>query len=77
MSGREVLEEALAEAAPYLANPEWARRKLEEVWGETLNLTQLLDSLSKLVSLEGEPTRKTDLKILLQYLERQLGKSKS
>jgi hypothetical protein len=62
--------EALAEAAPYIQDAEWFRWKLKVLLGENLSLQNLLEALSKEISLEKNSIRKTDLKIFLDYLER-------
>lgn len=72
MKKRSLVEEALAEASPYLEDMEWVKRKVYEAWGTFQDPVRLLEAFRELIASERSPTRKTDLKIFLQYLERKL-----
>ncbi|HID18279.1 TPA: hypothetical protein EYP27_01925 [Candidatus Bathyarchaeota archaeon] len=75
---RELLEEILVEATPYLQNPEWLRWRVSVLLGEQTQLEKLAEALEEAVKAEADPTKRTDLKIFLQYLKRRsrrLGKT--
>jgi len=72
---RELVDEVLAEATPYLQNPEWLRWKVSVLLGETAQAERLAEALEEAVKAEADPTRRTDLKIFLQYLRRRLAKT--
>lgn len=67
---RGMVEEALAEAMPYLQNPEWLKWKLSLLLGENPQPERLIQALEEAVKVEEEPTRRTDLRIFLQYFRR-------
>jgi len=69
---RSLLEEVLAEAMPYLQNPEWLRWKLGILLGELAQPERLAEALEREARVEADPTRRTDLRIFLQYLRRRL-----
>jgi hypothetical protein len=69
---RELLEEILVEATPYLQNPEWLRWRVSILLGEQTRLEKLTEALEEAVKAEADPTKRTDLKIFLQYLRKKV-----
>ena len=72
---REVVDEVFAEATPYLQNPEWLKWRISVLIGGTAQVERLAETLEEAVKGEANPTRRTDLKIFLQYLRRRLAKT--
>jgi hypothetical protein len=72
---RGIVEEILVEAAPYLQNPEWLRWRVSILLGEQTRLEKLTEALEEAAKAEDDPTKRTDLKIFLQYLRRKLAKT--
>lgn len=65
---------AYGDAAPYLLNMEWTKLSIARTIEESRNLIELREKIQKLKDEEKEPTRKSDLRIYLIYLEKVMQK---
>jgi len=65
---------AYGDAAPYLSNVEWTKASIAKTIEESRNLIQLREKIEQLQKQEKEPTRRSDLKIYLIYLEKVMQK---
>lgn len=65
---------AYGDAAPYLSNVEWTRASIAKTIEESQSLIELREKIEQLQKQEKEPTRRSDLKIYLIYLEKVMQK---
>lgn len=65
---KEVLERAFMEAAPYLHDIKWARRFIEKNLMRLSRIESVIAVLEDEISRETVETRRTDLRILMDYI---------
>jgi len=65
---------AYGDAAPYLSNIEWAKASIAKTIEESQSLIELREKIEQLQDQEEEPTRRSDLRIYLIYLEKAMQK---
>ena len=63
-------EEVIAEAAPYLQDLEWAKTVIFRLASQFSEPSRLAEALASKCMEESDPVRRTDLRILLNYLRR-------
>jgi len=61
---------AYSDAAPYLSNIEWTKASIAKTIEESQSLIELREKIEQLKDQEEEPTRRSDLRIYLIYLEK-------
>jgi len=61
---------AYSDAAPYLSNIEWTKASIAKTMDESRSLIELREKIEQLEKEEKEPTRRSDLRIYLIYLEK-------
>jgi len=65
---------AYGDAAPYLSNIEWTKVSIAKIVEESRSLVELREKIEQLEKQEKEPTRRSDLKIYLIYLQKVMQK---
>jgi len=65
---------AYGDAAPYLSDIEWTKASITKTIDESRDLTELREKIEQLQDQEEEPTRRSDLRIYLIYLEKAMQK---
>ena len=65
---------AYGDAAPYLSNIEWTKASIIKTIEESRDLVDFTGKLKQLEEKEKEPTRRSDLRIYLIYLEKAIQK---
>jgi len=65
---------AYGDAAPYLSNIEWTKASITKTIEESRSLVELREKIEQLQNQEEEPTRRSDLRIYLIYLEKVMRK---
>ena len=65
---------AYGDAAPYLSNIECTKASIAKTVEESRNLVELREKIEQLQNQEKEPTRRSDLRIYLIYLEKVIQK---
>jgi len=68
---------AYGEAAPHLSDLEWTKVSIAKTIEESRDLIELREKLEKLKDQEEEPTRRSDLRIYLIYLDKAMRRSDS
>lgn len=71
---REVLEEVFLEAAPYLHDISKVKSVIEEKLSSASTLKSIIVLLEDLIDREDQEYRRTDYRILLDYLKSRLNK---
>ena len=61
-------------AVPYLSNIEWTKASITKTIEESRDLVDFTEKLKQLEEKEKEPTRRSDLRIYLIYLEKAIQK---
>jgi len=65
---------AYGDAAPYLSNIGWTKASITKTIEESRSLVELREKVEELQKQEEEPTRRSDLRIYLIYLEKVMRK---
>ncbi|MHA1632441.1 MAG: hypothetical protein ACTSXC_06505 [Candidatus Freyarchaeota archaeon] len=69
---KEKIREAFMEAFPHLCEPLQVKELLERELENVSTMDELISRLDRRVLEERSPTEKTDIKIILMFLERKL-----
>jgi len=65
---------AYGDAVPYLSNIEWTKASVARTIEGSQSLIELREKIQQLQNQEKEPTRRSDLRIYLIYLEKTIQK---
>jgi len=65
---------AYGDAAPYLSNIEWTKESIAKTIDESRSLAELREKIEQLQDQEREPSRRSDLRVYLIYLEKVMQK---